>query len=550
MGRDKVPHSLIDDVLSNLDIVDVISSYIPLKPSGRNFVSLCPFHPEKTPSFVVSPEKQIFKCFGCGIGGNAITFIEKYENIPFYEALKKAAQLAGVELSKNFQENRELTEIQDAAFKSATFFHKKINKVSKYLENRGISEELASKFLIGYAPRGYSKEIGIKENLLRKLNLLNNTGKEFFSERLIIPIFNHSGNVIGFGARALKENQQPKYINSPESEIFKKSSTLFGFSQAKKEILRKREIIIVEGYFDVISLHGCGIENVVAPMGTSLTVEQARIAKRYADKIVLMFDGDEAGRKATLRASTIFCENGAEPFIASMPDGEDPDSLARKDPEDLKRRVELSIPLSEWLLKEAKKLPEENKTPFLKTAINIYSPIKEHDPFKFKKFTSKLIAEFGLEESWIRKNEIFKKTKDNFETLSPIPWHEKAFLKGLFSNMFPEEVDISPNVFMSDSCAKLYSVFRVTKEKDLRKIELEHPELSGIIAEIMMEEFSKEELESSFSKLVEKEIRRRLKRLGRDQFKSRKNLQELAIKVKLRKINSLEEIARSLTKLA
>jgi DNA primase len=354
LGRDKVPHSLIEDVLSKLDIVDVISSYITLKPSGRNFIALCPFHAEKTPSFVVSPEKQIFKCFGCGVGGNVITFLEKYENLSFKEALKRAAQLAGIELSRDIYEDERTSELEEAAYKAALFFNAQIESVNEYLESRGINRELANKFLLGFAPSGYTKEIGIKEETQRKLNLISSSGKEFFSGRLIIPIFNHSGKVVAFGARALKENQQPKYINSPESEIFKKSFILFGFNQSRDEILKRREIIIVEGYFDVISLYGCGIRNVVAPMGTSLTKEQAKTARRYADKVILMFDGDSAGRKATLRASSIFSEIGIETWVVSLPQGEDPDSLARKNRKELLNQIEQALPLSEWLIREAK----------------------------------------------------------------------------------------------------------------------------------------------------------------------------------------------------
>ena len=234
MGR-KIPHSFIQELLSRVDIVDIVSHYLTLKQVGRNFTALCPFHAEKTPSFVVSPEKQIFKCFGCGVGGNAITFVEKYENLSFPEAVKRVAELAGIELPSAFSEDEKVTEIEEAGLTAAKYFHSELHQISHYLEERGVSQREAERFLIGFAPRGYARKLNIKTEVAKELGLLNERGKEFFAERLIIPIFSHSGKVIAFAGRTLKkESSLPKYVNSPESSLFKKNSTLYGFYQAKR----------------------------------------------------------------------------------------------------------------------------------------------------------------------------------------------------------------------------------------------------------------------------------------------------------------------------
>jgi DNA primase len=334
LGSSNVSHSLIHELLSQIDIVDIVSHYITLKRSGRNFVALCPFHSEKTPSFVVSQEKQIFKCFGCGVGGNAITFVQKYENLSFWEAVKRVSEIARVELPKEFFKRGELSKgIEESGLKAAKFFNKKLTAVKEYLLSRGIDEETANEFLLGYAPSGYVGELKIPKEEAQKLGLVNSRGGEFFRNRLMIHIFSHSGNVVGFAGRALSDNQSPKYINTPETEIFKKSSILYGFFQSKEEIVKKREVVIVEGYFDVISLHKIGVKNVVAPMGTSLTEKHASFLKRYSQSPILMFDGDSAGTKAAIRSAGFFFKFGCEPKVVQLPKGEDPDSMARKQPE-------------------------------------------------------------------------------------------------------------------------------------------------------------------------------------------------------------------------
>ncbi|WP_457568701.1 DNA primase [Desulfurobacterium sp.] len=541
MGRQKIPHSFVEDLLSRVDIVDIVSRYVSLKQVGRNFSALCPFHPEKTPSFVVSPEKQIFKCFGCGVGGNAITFIEKYENLSFYEAVKRLCELSGIEFPAEFsEEDAETDAILESARKAALFFHSKIDKIEKYLKSRSIDEKTARRFLIGYAPPDYQKFLNMNRETLRKLNLITEKGYPFFKERLIIPIFNHQGKVVAFGARALRDDQKPKYINSPESEIFHKNSILYGFYQAKENILKEKEAIVVEGYFDVISLFQAGIEKTVAPMGTSLTENQAKLLKRYANKIILFFDGDEAGEKATLRSSKIFLNMEIEPFIARPPEGEDPDSLARNHPEKLQKLLNESTPLTEYLLEKVEKSPLETRADEIRKTLEVVSPLEKRNPFKFKKFLLELSAVTGADINWLKKQIPAYRIREEKIEKPLIPEYEKAFIKGIISGKIPANIEISPNIFLSEDCRKLYVIFKMKgKVPSLIEIEQEYPELGGTIAEIELANFTDDEIKASLCRIVKKELNRRVR--NAKEFLERKKLKEMYVKLKP-EVGGIEEI--------
>ncbi|WP_297445524.1 DNA primase [Desulfurobacterium sp.] len=543
MGRKKIPHSFVEDLLSRVDIVDIVSRYVSLRQVGRNFSALCPFHPEKTPSFVVSPEKQIFKCFGCGVGGNAITFIEKYENLSFYEAVKRLCELSGIEFPSEFsEEDSEADAVFESANKAAKFFHSKIDRIKEYLKTRSIDKTSAERFLIGYAPADYHNHLKINREILKKLNLITEKGYPFFKERLIIPIFNHSGKIVAFGGRALKATQKPKYINSPESEIFHKNSILYGFFQAKERILKEKEAVVVEGYFDVISLFQAGIEKAVAPMGTSLTENHAKTLKRYANRIILFFDGDEAGEKATLRSSKIFTELEVEPFIVRPPKGEDPDSLAKKSPEKLKKLLSEPIPLIRYLIEKVEKAPLEMQAEEIRKVIDVFSPMKDKNPFKFKKFLSELSAVTGADIKWLKKQvPQYRNRKDAEKIEKPIiPEYEKAFIKGMIEGKIPVNLDISPNVFVSDDCRKLFVLFKMKGNiPSSIEIEQEYPELGGTIAEIALTEFTEEEIKASLCRIVKKELDRRLK--NTKGFIDRKRLKELCVNL-TPEVGGIEEI--------
>ena len=513
MGSSKVSRSFVEELLSRVDIVDVVSHYITLKQVGRNFTALCPFHPEKTPSFVVSPEKQIFKCFGCGVGGNAITFVEKYEGVSFFEAVKRVAEICGVELPEGeFKE--EESSFEEFGLKAAKLFHSHLDEVLPYLEERGIDRATAEKFLLGYAPRGYLKELkDFPKEALEALGLVNRSGKEFFAERLIIPIFNHSGKVVAFAGRALKEGASPKYINSPESSTFKKGSLLYGFYQSKEEVLKRREVIVVEGYFDVISLHRIGVKRAVAPMGTSLTENHGRFIKRYCQKPLLLFDGDSAGRKATVRSAGIFFKLGCEPLVVQLPEGEDPDSMARKSPELLIKLISSPLPFVEWAVKTAKLLEGAERGEFLKLVAQALSQLEAVNPILFKEYLAPLSAEFGIDERWVKLNSprvYLRRDKRDDEEVPP-PYHEKVFLKALLEGSLKLPVEISPTVFVSDRVAKLYT-YLSKGDYTPTALQAELPEEADFISELLLMEVSDDEVLSAMCKVLTKELELRLKK--------------------------------------
>lgn len=313
----------VGQIKEKLDIVDVISKYVVLKKSGRNFQGLCPFHNEKTPSFVVTPSKQIFKCFGCGEGGDVFTFLMKINNQSFGEMIEEQAANLGIELPKHNSQNalqnkQEKERLYDAMELAAKFFKNNLEsnqKALEYLEKRGINEVAISKFSLGLAPKGnfelkdYLCNLGFTVSELMKAGLVyEKEGNYFdrFKNRIIIPIKDINSHTIAFGARAILEGQMPKYINSSESIIYNKSSVLFGLNRAKDAIMQNDSVIFMEGYFDVISAHLGGVENAVATCGTALTAQHIKMISRFSSsrKIYLAFDTDSAGKKAI--------EHGAE----------------------------------------------------------------------------------------------------------------------------------------------------------------------------------------------------------------------------------------------
>lgn len=337
---------LIEDIRANNDIVDVISQYVTLKRSGRSYFGLCPFHKEKTPSFSVSVDKQIFHCFGCGAGGNVIHFIQKIENIDFKESIELLAERAGIVLptetgSSDDKKQRLKEKIYDINQQVAMFYHENLYKPTaklgqEYVKKRKLDNKALKNFLIGYADSNNSvykflKEKGFSEEEILESRLVNKTEKGIFIDRyrnrLIFPIQDVRGRVVAFGGRVL-DNSLPKYINSPENLVYNKSRTLYGLNVAKNS--KKREMIMVEGYMDTVSLHQRGIDNVVASCGTALTEAQGRMLKKYCDKVIISYDSDTAGQNATLRGLEILKNLGCDVRILQMEGAKDPDEFVIK----------------------------------------------------------------------------------------------------------------------------------------------------------------------------------------------------------------------------
>ncbi len=348
-----IAQEIILKILDRANIVDVISGYIPLKQAGRNFKAPCPFHHEKTPSFVVNPDKQIFHCFGCGVGGNVVSFVMKQERMEFPEALRFLAEKTGVEIPLTESKDNEANELRQQILRvnehSAKQYHQNLlsdksdlaKTAREYLKSRGLSLESVAKFQLGLALDGW-------DGLLKALRLENFTAPflekaglviaknqggghyDRFRERIMFPIFNARGQIVAFGARSLDKDNPAKYINSPETALYTKGHYLYGLNWAKDAIAAKDAVIVVEGYMDFITPFIAGVENIVASLGTALTVDQIRLIRRYTKNIVMLFDADPAGQAAMIRSLDLLAQEGMAVKVAALSSGEDPDSFVRK----------------------------------------------------------------------------------------------------------------------------------------------------------------------------------------------------------------------------
>lgn len=369
-----IPEAWLEELKSKLSIVDVITKYIPLNRKGKNLWACCPFHHEKTPSFSVNETENYYHCFGCGVSGDSIRFVMEYENVDFYEALKILARYAGMEFPEltedsNYKNVKKKKDRLYALMKdSARFYHENLKtaegvKAIEYLRNRGVSDSTIVKFGIGVSTgykeiiahlkaKGYSYEEMVEAGVATKYE---SNYSDAYAHRMIIPIIDSFGQVIAFGGRILDGNKsRAKYKNTTGTILFDKSQNLYAINLLKKKKQREglSSAIIVEGYMDAIALHTVGIDNVVASMGTALTNQQARLLKRYTDKVYISYDGDFAGQKNTLRGLDILKDEGLTAYVVMMPDGRDPDEVIRDFGVDgYKKLVDEAIPVTEFKLR-------------------------------------------------------------------------------------------------------------------------------------------------------------------------------------------------------
>ena len=350
LSKKMIPQKTVQEIIDTAKIEEVVGDFVNLKRAGANLKGLCPFHNEKTPSFVVSPAKNLCKCFGCGKGGDPVRFMMNHENLSFPDALRYLAgryniEIVEKEMSADQKKERQLIEsLYIINQYAADFFAKEMFESDEgksigmsYFKERGFREEIIQKFTLGYSPRkkdAFTLQATMDSHsleFLKKLGLTTQYGSDFFRERVIFPIRNLSGKIIGFGGRILKKGAKAaKYINSPETDIYTKSKVLYGAFFAKTQIRKLDECILVEGYTDVLSLHQAGIENVVASSGTSLTIDQIKLVSRFTKNIKILYDGDNAGIKAALRGLDLVLEQDLNVRVVLLPDGEDPDSYLQK----------------------------------------------------------------------------------------------------------------------------------------------------------------------------------------------------------------------------
>lgn len=418
----RIPETVIDQVRLSIDIVDVVGDHVALTRRGKSFVGLCPFHDDSTPSLNVSQEKQIYKCFACGAGGNSFTFMRDIENISFIEAVRQLADRAGIALPDAKPADPDQQEVFDQLYRAnelaVKYFHHLLTQDEKaadamaYLENRGINRDIIDAFSLGYAPdqwdgflqvatrRKFSPQILERAGLV----LANQKGSGFydrFRNRITFPIHAATGRPVAFGARALDPDEQAKYINSPETPVYNKSATLYGLWRNRDAIRDAGVALVVEGYMDLIALTQYGTENAVASSGTALTTDQARLLRRYAPKTILIFDGDTAGATAAMRGIGSLFEVGLEVRVVTLPEDHDPDSYVRAHgPDGLLRLTENAAPAIDFLMEQFAQRDDlstvDGKTRTANAFAELVGRIKDN---ALKQFLIKDIAEkIGIDE--------------------------------------------------------------------------------------------------------------------------------------------------------
>lgn len=412
-----ISNSAIEDIKNQVNIVDVVGRTVQLKRAGSNYKGVCPFHNEKTPSFVVSEQKQIFTCFGCGASGDVIEYVKRFYNLDFSEAVEKLAGEYGITLEKkSYDDSRDIYyQVNKLA---ANFFYRafteKANKGYAYMKRRGISPAVLKKFGIGYADEQwdslylYLLSQNIDKKIMLELGLVSEgkNGKCYdkFRNRVIFPIINTSGKVIGFGGRAISPDDNPKYLNSPESRVFQKKNNLYGLNISRQSVGKEGYIILVEGYMDTIALFQSGVQNVAASLGTALTDNQAKLIKRYTKDVILSYDADGAGRAAALRGLDILKHEDCKVKVLHVTDGKDPDEYIKKNGKAaFLELVKGALPYGDYLLESAKNgfdfTKNEDKIDYLKKAAGIISQLS---PVEQEIYIQKVSKDLKIAEGAIK----------------------------------------------------------------------------------------------------------------------------------------------------
>lgn len=443
---------LRDEILEKVDLVDVISEVVNLKRRGANYVGLCPFHNEKTPSFTVSPDKGLYKCFGCGKAGNVFTFMQDYYNLTFPEAMRELSTKAGLQFEENVSPEaaREMSrqEKVSKALEYANIFYQnslsdKIGaEAMAYFRRRGFDNAIIEKFGLGFSPAEWNELQKFlngmnfsNEDLLDAGLLIKKEGAEKYWDRFrgraMFPIMSPTGKVIGFGARdfsKVRPYNSPKYLNSPQTIVYDKSNAIYGLFQAKNEIRNKKYVILSEGYADVISLHKAGFSQAIASCGTSLTTGQLRILLRYAGKLYISYDGDSAGINASLKAIELALPLGFDVNVVSLPDGEDPDSVIEKHGEQMYRRcLDDAKPFVDFIYEQRKKNDElkspKEKSDFVRYVVKLITSIPDrlqHDFFIRRVATLMNLTENQLRDLYRNKTNIENTVRQNENKIIPL----------------------------------------------------------------------------------------------------------------------------------
>lgn len=422
-----IPSHIVEQVRSASDIVDVVSGYLSLRQKGKNYFGICPFHTEKTPSFSVNSELQIFHCFGCHAGGNVFTFIIRMESVTFPEAIRLLAQRAGIVIPESDSQASQVREKEALFFANnfaCDYYHKLLlehteaRAAREYLAQRGIDNAIIQEFRLGYALQAWdgllkaaqAKNLSVEVLAKAGLILPKKSGDGFYDRfrgRVMFPIFNLAGQVVGFGARRIIEEDSPKYINSPETDIYQKRMILYGLAQTRQDIRSADYAIMVEGYTDLMSMFYHGIRNVVASSGTALTPEQAKLLRRYTSNVLILYDADSAGAIATVRGADILIQNGLEVKVSRLPQGHDPDSYVRtQGVEAVRTLLDQAVPLMDFKINQ---LQQDGQ---------FQNPEKKAQSIRL------LLQSITLVEDRIRKMFMVKDLAERFKMAETILWNE------------------------------------------------------------------------------------------------------------------------------
>ena len=485
----RISEQSIEKVRQTADIIEVVSSYVELKQRGRNFLGLCPFHNEKTPSFSVSPDKQIYKCFGCGVGGSSINFIMEIENLEFPDAIKKLADSFNIVLEITGGDNKKYTDLKSQLLEiheaASDYYEKSLlsneNKnAMNYLTERGLSTDIIKKFRLGFSPDNFDdllqllRKKSFSAEAMKLSGLFIQSEKGYFNRfrsRIMFPIQNQKGDIIAFGGRIFNKDDPAKYQNSPETPIYLKSHVLYGINHNVQPIREKKEIILVEGYMDLLQLVQSGINNCLAISGTAFTDGHAAILKRFTNNIFITFDGDDAGKKAAIKCGYILTVNTLNPKIITPPKGLDPDDWIR---EEGKESVEKEI---------------ENAETLIKTHYNYFSSIHQEGSLSINDFIQECLEELIhikdpiILELMIRQvSELTRIDQNNIMHV----FNEKLEKRTKFKTPQSENKEISSEPISNQLfSSKLYDdLIRLcfSKEKDIRALIFEHLNTEWILS--------------------------------------------------------------------
>ena len=502
--------NIVDEIKSRCNIVDVIGRHVVLKKTGSNYKGVCPFHNEKTPSFVVSDTKQIFTCFGCGATGDVLEFVQKFDNLDFHGAVEKLAEEYNIEIkNSNVQGERERSALYEINREAAAYFYRAFTKNPnpgyEYMKKRGLDPATLRKFGIGYADGEWDSlyqyfiNKGTDHQTLLELGLISYSNGKYYDKyrnRVIFPIINTRGKVIGFGGRILGEGN-PKYLNSPESSVFYKKNNLYGLNLTRQDINKENYVILVEGYMDVISLYQHGIRNVSASLGTALTESQATMLKRYTDNVILSYDADAAGQAAALRGVDILHKAGCKVKVLHVTDGKDPDEFIKKNGKDeFLKLIQNSLSFADYKIHVLKQRLDMETTDgsveFLQETAKI---LRELSPVEADIYIKKIARETKISEGAIRLEINGNNNSENVRNSNVIPIREtgkghlvegnsvgtgsmiEKYLIKLMMLKSSYVMKIKPyeGVFKSPSAYKIYemiqAVYKDDEEIDMKKVE-------------------------------------------------------------------------------